>query len=291
MSFADWLKEQGIERELDVLMVSTEQFRRSPQKGTPYVWTWSELVAWLSEPAHGEDKACAGGWSPAAYKDSIRRKSGLDRVHALVVDIDQGGDVDKVADAVAQYDAVVHETYSSTREAPRCRLVIRFDRPTDATSYERVHAVVRERLRAGLGCAPDEGAKDASRLSYAPCRPRGSTYRVRICEGYGLSVERVLASVVPPAPRSSPRPVPAKHKDKYVQAALRRGAEAVASASDGARHETVCREAYSLARLGVSLDEVMSVLLPVAVAVMGERRAREAERTIRDGYRARSGAA
>lgn len=289
--FADWLGEQGIEREMDVLHVSPAQFRRTPQVGTPRRPTWSSFATWLSVPARGARKDAAGGFSPALYAGGVRRKSVLVHAWLLVIDIDGQGDVDRVADEVSAYDAVVLETFSSTPEAPRCRLLMRLDQPVDGATYERTHLVVRTRLRTRLGVVPDDGAKDVSRLSYAPVRPPGSGYRFRRTSGLALSCARVLAAQPPPPARAVPRLVPAEHADAYRRGALRRAADAIVAAHEGGRHEAVNREAYALARLGLTLDEVTGALLPAAVAAMGEPRRREAERTIADGYRARNGAA
>jgi hypothetical protein len=57
------------------------------------------------------------------------------------------------------------------------------------------------------------------------------------------------------------------------------------------RHFTLCREAFALARLGLSESEIEGALLPAFVGVAGERRQHEGIRTIRDAVQARRGAA
>ncbi len=153
--------------QLDVLYISPERFRASPQVGVPCVMPWESLAAYLSRPSVGASKDAEGGISPALYTDSIRRKANLLHVGALVLDLDEGGDVDRVADVLTKYSAVVHETFSSTADAPRCRAYLQLAEPVEAATYERVHAVARKHLSA-VGLVADEGAKDASRLSYAP---------------------------------------------------------------------------------------------------------------------------
>jgi hypothetical protein len=76
-----------------------------------------------------------------------------------------------------------------------------------------------------------------------------------------------------------------------VRAALTRAADAVSSAGEGIRHYTLSREAFALARLGLSDAQIESVLLPAFVAAAGERREREGARTIQDAIKARRGAA
>jgi hypothetical protein len=280
------------ERELDVLIVSPERFRLSPQIGTATRPTWHELALYLSRVTFGDAKDVAGAWSPARYRDNIRRKSALLSIGALVVDIDENGDVDRVAEVVGRYDVIVHETFSSTEGGPRCRVVLHLAEPVDASTYEALHRIVRARL-AGAGIVADEGAKDASRLSFAPVRRLGAGYRFRQLDGELLDAARVLAAQPVPPPRPVPRPVAPDHRDAYVRGALRRAAEAVASASEGTRHYALCKEAFGLARLGLSEGEIAAALMPAFISVAGERRELEGRRTIRDAIaaRARRGAA
>jgi hypothetical protein len=276
---------------LDVLYVSPEAFERKPQIGLAVRFTWAELVRWLSQPTIGNAKDEAGAWSPALYRDGVRRKSALVRAHCLVVDVDERGDVNRIASALARYRAIVHSTFSSTPDAPRCRIVIALGEPIDAPTYEAAHAVVRKHL-AAAGVEADDGAKDASRVSYAPVVRTGADYRFRALEGRLLDARAVLAVQPPPPPRSTRRPPDPEHADAYVRGALRRAADAVAGSSPGTRHHALSREAFTLARLDVSDDEIASALLPAFVASAGEARRREGERTISDAVRAkRRGAA
>jgi hypothetical protein len=135
----------------------------------------------------------------------------------------------------------------------------------------------------------DEGAKDASRVSYAPVRRPGAGYRFRVVGGAPLDARAVLAAQPPPPPRAVARPVAPDHRDAYVRGALRRAAEAVGSAAEGIRHHTLSKEAFGLARLGLVQYEVEAALLPAFVAAAGERRENEGRRTIRDAVRARQG--
>lgn len=294
--FSDFLEEWAIRREpppderFDLLMISRGAFHRSPQIGKPWRATWTELVAFLSKPMIAEAKDAAGGYACGVYRENRRRKADLVSTSLLVVDVDEGGDVARIASAVAKYRAIVHETFSSTPEAPRCRLLLALDGGGGAATYDRIHAVVRRELR-NLGATPDEGAKDPCRFSYAPVRRPGVGYRFRAFDGRPIDVARLLAANPPPPPRAS-GPLPrAEHADRYKRAALQRAADALAGASVGDRHALLNREAHGLARLDLSEAEIANALLPAAVASMGEARRREIERTIRDAVRARRGAA
>jgi hypothetical protein len=270
---------------LDVLALSPHQLAQKPQRGTPRRLAWDTLAAQLGLPFRGTEKGGHGGWAGGRYQGAVRQKARLLSTGLLVLDIDDGGDVDRVASALARYAAVIHETFSSTAEAPRCRAVLRLAEPVDAATYDKLHAVVRAHL-AAVGVTADPGAKDACRMSYWPVRRPGALYSWALCAGQPLDVRAVLAAQ-PPAPPPRPAPPPPSHRDSYVRGALRAAAAAVRGAGPGLRHSTLLREAFGLARLGLDEATISAALLEPAVATMGERRRREAERAIRDAVVAR----
>ena len=287
--------------ELDLLLVTREAFACSPQVGRPFRMQWSTIAGWLSrptrgpsledEPDHDSAKAIAGGYSIASYRENVRRKSNHVAAGALAVDVDGAGDVDAVAEVVGSYRGIVHETFKSGLEeyGPRCRVLLRLAEPVDWRTYEDAHAVIRGHLRAA-GYGVDDTAKDASRLSYLPVRRPGSGYRFRVTHGAPLDARAVIAAQ-PPAPLKPPpslaRP---EHRDAYVAGALRRASANVASATPGARHGSLCREAYGLARLDLDESAIAAALLPAWVSVAGEPRKREGAKAIIDAVRARGAA-
>ena len=274
---------------IHVLHVSPERFRCSPQVGVPCEMEWGELATYLSRPSIGEAKDEAGAWSPALYRGNVRRKSALISIGALVLDFDESG-VDEVIDALGKYSVIVHETFSSTNDSPRCRAVIELAEAIDAATYETMHALARAHLK-DAGLPADDGAKDASRLSYAPVRRAGAGYRFRALDGVLLDARKALAAQPPPPARAVTPPPSPEHRDRYIQGALRAAANAIATATAGMRHYTLCKEAFGLARLGLGVQEIEAALLPAFIAAAGERREAEGRRTIADGVRARKGAA
>lgn len=271
------------EAELDVLCVSPEGFRQSPQRGLCCRMTFPELAMYLSRPTLANSKDAAGAWSAARYRDGIRRKSALVHSCALVVDVDQGGDARAVAAALRQYRAVVHSTFSSSPEVPRCRIVLALSQVVDAATYERLHSIVRSHLRE-RGFLADEAAKDASRLSFAPCIRVGSPFEFLLNAGTPLDAKSVLAAHAAPGRRGA-RACPGGSVT-YARAALANAAQVVARSGEGMRHATLNREAFAVARLADDVS-IMRALLPAALHA-GLSRA-EAERTIRDAARARRG--
>lgn len=273
---------------IDVLFISPAQFFAKPQVGTSKKLAWCNLADWLAEPAWGESKDGVGGWSPCLYKDNIRRKANVIHACALVVDVDAGGDVDALAEEFQLFDAILHETFSSTAETPRCRVVLRLAEPISAEEYEHLHRIVRRRLREDLKIGVDDGAKDVSRFSYSPVRRPGSGYRFRVTNGKPLDAAKVIAAH-PPLVRALPAPrfEPPKDMTRYHESALRKAADALAAGTPGERHDILCREAYSLARLDLTLGEIARALMPAALHSMGEHRRREIERTIAESVQAR----
>jgi hypothetical protein len=274
------------DRLLDILYVGPARFRRSPQVGVPCQRTWRQLADGLSRANTGDSKDVAGAWSPARYRGDVRRKDHLVSIGALVVDVDDGGDVGRAALAVQRYRAVVHETFSSTAAAPRCRIVLALVEPINAETYEKVHAVVRAHLRASAFDA-DEAAKDASRLSYLPVRRPGDGYGFAETDGAPLNAAGVLAAQ--PAHRGTWLPPRNDRGGAYACGALRRAAQAVAAAREGARNVTLNRETYCLARLdGIDSATIEATMLDAALAAgLPEH---EARRTIVGAIRARRGA-
>lgn len=281
------------EHAIDVLHVAPAAFRCKPQIGEPLRLTWDELAVRLMRPTIGTDKASAGAWSPARYRGNVRQKNAIECVHALVIDVDEAGDVERVAAVLASggYRAIVHETFTSTSDAPRCRPVLALSRPIDAPTYEAVHRIVRAHL-AAAGVVADEAAKDSSRVSYWPVRRAGASYGFRVLDGRPLDVDAVLAAQPPEPERPKRDRVERDDADPadpaYRAGALVSAALEVATASAGDRHGTLCREAYSLARpeLGFTETEVLCALLPAFVTAAGEARTGEGKRAIRDCYRA-----
>jgi hypothetical protein len=189
------------EREIDVLYVSPDRFHASPQRGLPCRMTFSQLAGYLSRPSVTESKGAAGAWSPALYRDAIRRKAGLIHVEAVVVDVDKGGDVDAAANALSTYRTVVHSTFSSTPDDPRCRIVLALAGAVDIATYNQTHAIVRAHLRA-RGFLADEAAKDASRVSYSPCVRAGAGFAFRETKGKPIDAAALVAARESDEPRT-----------------------------------------------------------------------------------------
>ena len=277
------------EATIDVLFVSADQFLRIPQVGNPRRQTFSELCRTLAKPVTGDRKDVAGAYSPALYTENIRRKSNLVHVCCLVIDIDEGKRTPRtLAPLFVKRRAVIHTTFNSTPELPRCRILVELSTPIDVITYDKLHAHYRGRLK-NIGIIADTGAKDASRLSYLPVVKPGQVQETITTDGEPVDGAGLVASLPPEPPRPPPVIIPPDHRDKYIRGALRKAADNLASTAPGLRHYTLAREAWGLARLDLTVAEVEAGLLPAWVACAGEARRDEGVRTIRGQVTDRNG--
>ena len=277
------------EAPIDVLFVAPELFHRIPQVGRPLEMSFRQLGLALSAPVEGDRKDVAGAYSPALYRENVRRKSSLIHVACLVIDIDEGGIVRKMADVFGKYSAIIHSTFSSTPEAPRCRVILELAKPIEVATYDKLHAHFRKRLLVKGGIIADEGAKDASRLSYMPVMRPGMAQETAILSGAPVDGAGIVKRLPVEPPRPPPVIIPPDHRNAYIQGALRKAASNVAASADGLRHYTLAREAWGLARLNIREAEIEGALLGPFVAAAGEPRRGEGVRTIRGQVNDRNG--
>ena len=277
---------------MDLLYLSYHQTHCKPQAGTWCELEWADFATWLSKPICSVEKTGHGGYSPARYRDNIRHLDKLEKIWALVIDVDVEGDTDKVAAAVAAHSCIIHETFTSTPSQPRCRLLVQLAQPTDARTYAAAHQQFLKDLRKNHVHA-DEKATDASRLSYCPVRPPGSPYKFRVTQGAPLEIKK-LAEAVWMGGTTSAHHV--KHPDQksstaqvsrqYVESAVASAIHNIETAHEGSRHATLIREALSLSRpeLGMSFEDIERHLFSTALQRMGVNRTHEIQAAIRSGF-------
>ena len=118
--------------------------------------TWSELARYLSRPTVGEAKDEAGAWSPALYRANVRRKAALVRAHAIVVDVDDAGDVGGRAVGAGGRGAHALEEAGTAARPGQCR-----DTPggaVEASLDPSVAVAPRPWRRSTIVVHPGEGA-------------------------------------------------------------------------------------------------------------------------------------
>ncbi len=139
-------------------------------------------------------------WSAARYKDGAKRGlSGVEDVHALIVDLDHVApeDLDAAIEKLTPYQCIICSSHSD-REKDRClRGVLALSRPVKAGEWYRFW----EQAIKELGLPADQQVKDPSRLYYLPSRPAdacgmeldGNGYAFVINEGDTLDVDAILS--------------------------------------------------------------------------------------------------
>ena len=250
--------------------------------GHRLAWSWRELLLALVRDLSVPHSDRNFGWSPALFAGDRRGGEHVEAVTALCLDYDSGEqDLDAVCAAWGEWRGLVHSSKGHTPEAPRLRVVLPLASPTDAAGHARLAAWAIERQPM-----LDRHARDASRFWWWPSTTSGVACH-RWLRGRLLRV----SDAPEPPPRPPPRPIePGTVTDRYAAGALRRAVDNVISASIGDRHGTLCREAYSLARLvvagGLTEGDVTDALIDAALAA-GKPEG-EAVRAVRDGLRAGS---
>ncbi len=180
-------------------------------KGARKSSTWRALCSWLSKPVISPVKDDTAGFSLATYAKDYRLLRNVERVFAIGLDLDEGVSLEDLRGKFATTSAFVHTTWSSTIDAPRCRVFLELSRPVTADEYRRVYqATVIIAERGGM--VVDRQASDPSRFWFRPSvEAEGRSYIYWTCDGAPIDVEaalRAVPAVVPPAPLE-PRERPA----------------------------------------------------------------------------------
>ena len=166
--------------------------RPQPQ---PRVRTWAQLCGILSRvrPVAGDKAAREHGlalWSPARLAEGTTRanRNVLD-VSCLVLDYDDGTDMQGALDRWRGYERLAHTSWSHTPDAPRCRLVMPLAAPIPGEVWGPVIAWVM-----GMdGQEADAACKDAARQFYLPAIGAGGPHATIRRSGRWLDLRPVVA--------------------------------------------------------------------------------------------------
>lgn len=268
---------------------------RARTTGTPGTTTWDGLVRMLSRAPEGDpsryadpnvQKAARGGWSACALKNGRRLGEAFVETRLLGLDIDNNGEIEKALAAFAPFKKIVHSTYKSTAEAPRCRVVLLLKEPCrDADAFRRAHRALRQGLvRAGWFRAEDfdDAGSDPSRLWFLPMVPPGVPYAFHVTEGALLDLRKLVPNV------ASEKPTIRKSKNTKTTSTNGAGAlvwadRRMSAASEGQRHTRAFSLSAWLAEISPPIPEpeIEAMLMRHAP----EGREAEFERTIADGIR------
>jgi hypothetical protein len=284
-------------REIAITYLTPARFEAKPQVGVPIRQEWHSLLRWLTWPSYAEDKRAHGAWCPAALEGGAV-KGGRGPASLLVADVDDCGadGLDRSVSALSPYAGCIVPTFSATRERPKHRIVLLLARWITAQEWPLAWAKFAATL-GDVGTVVDRGCKNLNRLYFAcVARSPEAWLGARLLTGDPVPVDAMLSAAREEHEEQqrererqarARRPVREEHRNKYTGAALERARANIAAASEGARHDALLREAFSLARLGLTDNEIERNLLEAFVAVAGESRRFEGRRAIRDAVEAR----
>lgn len=272
------------------LYVRAASFRSNPLRGSEIDTSWLDFANQFLDCSRADTKDAGGAWVGAEFRDGVKREDHLIRCWTLVADIDEGGDVRKIADRLRAVSAIVHETFSSTSDAPRCRIVFELARPCSAAEYRAAHAAVSARL-IDCGIVPDRACCDPGRLSFVPLRPPGATYLVEVTRGRPIDAVAYAAR----HPLSVETYVPAdstpRNLSRVQTVALEREADGVRATGAGQRHAQMLVAALRVFRpqLQIAYNDGEAALLPAFLAATNGSRKSEGIRILRDAWRKNRG--
>lgn len=111
----------------------------SPEGKTIEV-TWDKVCTQLAKPIVSEIKDVVLFGPYKLNQQQKRLNNNVLEVSLLVFDIDdaQGRSAQDIVNLVADYDAIVHSTWSHTKENPRYRLIIHLLNPIPAKHFSAV---------------------------------------------------------------------------------------------------------------------------------------------------------
>lgn len=230
---------------------------RSAQ-GRRFRVSWDALCRKLSCPRVAAEKHAVPGLSLATFRSDRRSLANVERVYAVGLDFDHDLDWDTLIERLADVDAFMHTTHSSTDAAPRARAFLRLSRPVTSDEYRRVYAAVCAVCTDG-GLVVDRAASDPSRFWFLPSIPPEGTFRFSMGRGRPVNVDAALQAVPPPAPPTPPPPPSGPVGDVEARAAAYvERCEPAVSGQGG--HRTTFLLAQRLVR-GFALDEATAFRL------------------------------
>jgi hypothetical protein len=234
----------------------------------------------------------------------LRKSSNVSGVWAFVADLDSGAAVYHSADTIAGAGlrAVIHSTWSHSREHPKARAVFPFD---EVCPVERWPDVWRSAVvwAETLGLEVDPACKDASRLYFLPSLPSEDWARAHSMF-YGEAME---GDLLPwswlldayPAPVKAWAPPPLANagrctdalrgdegrRQKFARRLVEHRAQQLIAQGEGGRNRRLFGAGWAAAQLAVSgaLDLEWAAAELMAAAEAAGLDFKEADKALRNG--------
>jgi predicted P-loop ATPase len=198
--------------------------QRNSRHWKPGKITWAELQDWMLHPA--STKACGNyvlgtfAKTTVQHKDAKgqlmdpcsnvhRTKVGVRTRCALTLDIDYPDEgFEALLELQLPYAAACHTTHSSTKRAPRYRLIIPLDRPVAADEYHTAAGAVMQLLGEHQF---DPGSNQPERYMFKPAAGEPGSYSQFVIPGPLASADKLLVDFQADL---SALPAPKVHKNK-----------------------------------------------------------------------------
>lgn len=157
-------------------------------------YTWPELASLMAKPRVRNEKKGTMCFSPVEYHDGARRGlKGVSNVCMAVFDFDHGLSVEEAKQRFAGYRCIIHSSFSHIPDKPKFRVIVPLSHAVPAAQWSQLWDVINNKF-GGLN---DPAVKDASRLYYLYCHPKGSEdHFCYVQEGYELDVDTLTQQIV-----------------------------------------------------------------------------------------------
>jgi len=172
----------------------------------PHVRTvgWERLTERLTRfpvQSNTRDKRCLPCWTPASFEpDEPATAEHVTALSCLVLDIDEGLDIDTSWAQTEPYTAALHTSWSHSPDAPRFRLVLPLARPVPGTRWTQVWAAAVE----GLSLPIDRKCVNANRRYLLPAPPSEDVEHCSLVRTTDLALDLVPLQRSPPPRRHTP---------------------------------------------------------------------------------------
>ena len=151
--------------------------------------SWEQLCKSLSKPIISEVKDVFL-YGPYRLSNPKRSNQNVVEISYFVFDIDypQGRSAKDIVNLVLGYDAIVHSTWSHTRENPRYRLIVRLSRPIPVKHFANVRSGFLS-LNPVLASIIDKACSDPSRGYYMFSYPSAHSNYAEFVKNEGIPLD------------------------------------------------------------------------------------------------------
>jgi P4 family phage/plasmid primase-like protien len=221
--------------------------------GTSVETTWDEWFAALAQPARFRGSLSQPGWSAGIFEPCKRLAENCVGMSALVLDYDEGYEIQSVLDHWSEWYGLLHTTRRHTPETPRFRVVLPLSRIVTPDEYTAIWQWA-ESVAASAGHIIDPQAKDPSRFWFTTGGDNFESHR--LTGSQLLDPEPILASAQPQTLSLVPKPAPAPvHQPTHIleKRAIAYLKSCPAAISGQGGHDATWRAALAVVR-GFKLD-------------------------------------